>query len=83
MHPMTSADVFKLLESEGLPQSLQASVAQLFEAIQQGVEWILSYKGGTINGELNAELTLGIFTSDDKFFADTTTVEFAAAEGGI
>jgi len=36
MHPMTSADVFKLLESEGLPQSLQASVAQLFEAIQQG-----------------------------------------------
>jgi exodeoxyribonuclease V alpha subunit len=36
MHPMTSADVFKLLESEGLPQSLQASVSQLFEAIQQG-----------------------------------------------
>ena len=36
MHPMTSADVFKLLESEGLPQSLQASVTQLFEGIQQG-----------------------------------------------
>ena len=36
MHPMTSADVFKLLESEGLPQSLKASVTQLFEAIRQG-----------------------------------------------
>ena len=36
MHPMTLADVFKLLESEGLPQNLQASVTQLFEAIQQG-----------------------------------------------
>ena len=33
---MTSADVFKLLESEGLPQSLKASVTQLFEAIRQG-----------------------------------------------
>jgi exodeoxyribonuclease V alpha subunit len=36
MHPMTTMEVFRLLESEGLPQRLQASVAQLFEAIQQG-----------------------------------------------
>ena len=36
MHPMTSADVLKLIESEGLPQSLQTSVTQLFEAIHQG-----------------------------------------------
>jgi len=36
MHPMTSADVLKLLESEGLPEGLKASVIQLFEAIQQG-----------------------------------------------
>ena len=36
MHPMTSTDVFKLLETEGLPQSLKASVTQLFEAIRQG-----------------------------------------------
>ena len=27
---------FQTLESEGLPQNLQASVSQLFEAIQQG-----------------------------------------------
>ncbi len=36
MHPMTSADVLKLLESEGLPETLTGSVTQLFEAIQQG-----------------------------------------------
>ena len=36
MHPMTSADILKLIESKGLPQSLQASVTQLFEAIHQG-----------------------------------------------
>ena len=36
MHPMTSADVFNLLKSEGIPQSLKASVTQLFEAIRQG-----------------------------------------------
>ena len=36
MHPMTSADVLKLLESEGLPESLKVSVTQLFEAVQQG-----------------------------------------------
>jgi len=36
MHPMTSADVLQLLESEGLPETLKVSVTQLFEAIQQG-----------------------------------------------
>ena len=36
MHPMTSADVLKLLESEGLPHNLQTSVMQLFEAIEHG-----------------------------------------------
>jgi exodeoxyribonuclease V alpha subunit len=36
MHPMTTVEVLRLLESEGLPQSLQASVSRLFEAIQHG-----------------------------------------------